>query len=102
MNKSCVSDSSFILPPSSLDASRGGAVVARQAHNLEVAGSNPAPGSKDGHSPERKRRFHPNLSLALRAMKKVVYGIQSVSPVRGHVGAEGARVCHADPGTTGG
>ena len=23
---------------------RGGAVVARQAHNLEVAGSNPAPG----------------------------------------------------------
>ena len=26
---------------------RGGAVVARQAHNLEVAGSNPAPGIAD-------------------------------------------------------
>ena len=27
------------------DLARGGAVVARQAHNLEVAGSNPAPGT---------------------------------------------------------
>ena len=31
--------------PPSQDRSRGGAVVARQAHNLEVVGSNPTPGT---------------------------------------------------------
>ncbi len=31
-----------------LNGKRGGAVVARQAHNLEVVGANPAPATRFG------------------------------------------------------
>ena len=36
----------FVESVNTLSTSRGRAVAARQAHNLEVAGSNPAPATK--------------------------------------------------------
>jgi hypothetical protein len=47
MKKKLIGSETFLIYINTIKILRGGAVAARKAHNLEVAGSNPVPATKN-------------------------------------------------------